>query len=119
MGRGTQAPGPTTKPILPLPARPAPLRRALYASQQTAGETLGIAAQMERAERFGHRFRPDEPLPASEVDPAPPGPAPAGSPAAEATAPIQRVRSMSLRSRTAPHPFDASVDPAVSIAKDD
>jgi len=109
MGRGTQAPGPTTKPILPLPARPAPLRRALYASQETAGETLGIAAQVERAERFGHRFLPDEP-----------GlPAPAAGPAAEASAPIQRVRSMSLRSRTAPRPFDASVDPAVSIAKED
>jgi len=120
MGRGTQAPGPTTKPILPLPARPAPLRRALYASQETAGETLGIAAQVERAERFGHRFLPDEPgLPAPEADPAPPGPAPAGGPAAEASAPIQRVRSMSLRSRTAPQPFDASVDPAVSIAKED
>jgi len=115
MGRGTQAPGPTTKPILPLPARPAPLRRALYASQETAGETLGIAAQMDRAERFGHRFLPDEPGP-----PAPAaGPAPAGSPAAEASATIQRVRSMSLRSRTALHPFDASVDPAVSITKDD
>lgn len=56
MGHETQARGPTTNPILPLPARPAPLRRALYASQ----ETPSIAVQRERAERFGHRFLPDE-----------------------------------------------------------
>ncbi len=84
MGRKTQARGPTTKPILPLPARRPPLRRALYASQETTSEEApGIAAQMERAERFGHRFLPD--------DPAPSAPAPVASPAAEASAPIQRV----------------------------
>lgn len=87
MGRETQARGPTTKPILPLPSRRPPLRRALYASQETSGETPGIAAQMERAERFGHRFLPDEPgLAGDEEDPVA-----AGSPAAEASAPIQRV----------------------------
>jgi len=82
VGHETQARGATTSPILPLPARRPPLRRALYASQEAAGETPGIATQMERAERFGHRFLPDEPAP---------GPAPAGSPAAEPTAPIQRI----------------------------
>lgn len=87
MGRETQAREPTTKPILPLPSRRPPLRRALYASQETAGEVPGIAAQMERAERFGHRFLPDEPgLAKDEEDPVA-----AGSPGAGASAPIQRV----------------------------
>ncbi len=61
MGRDSQAMGPRSAPILPLSSGPPRLKRALYASQETAGETPGVAAQMERAERFGHRFRPDEP----------------------------------------------------------
>jgi hypothetical protein len=61
MGRDSQAMGPRSTPILPLSSGAPRLKRALYASQETAGETPSVAAQMERAERFGHRFRAGEP----------------------------------------------------------
>jgi hypothetical protein len=115
VGHEAQSREPTTKPILPLPARPAPLRRALYASQETPGEAIGIAAQMERAERFGHRFLPDEPRPGTFEA----GPAAAGSPAAEASAPIQRVTLRSGKKTDAGGKAKGKKKPSVSKSPTD
>lgn len=99
MSRGTHARGPVTRPSLPLSPR-CPTLRALHGSRPTAGEALAIAAQVERAARFGHRFGPDKRgLHEGEGGPASPGSTPGRGPVAAMGFPIQRAHAMKTRSQ--------------------